>query len=149
MLAIDMELKALIAKLGDREVPHALCGGLAMAVYGYPRATLDIDLLALRGSAALIEKTAREIGYTLNAAPMEFADGKVKIIKVSKISADALDVLPLDILTLVPEIEETIDFEEIEWEESKLRVVSRKSLIRLKQIRGSHQDRADIEKLAS
>ena len=104
---------------------------------------------ALWGNVALIEKAAREIGYTLNAAPMEFAGGKVKINRVSKISPDAGDVLPLDVLSLDPEIEKAIDFEEVAWDELKLRVVSRKSLIRLKQIRNSHQDQADIEKLAS
>ena len=39
------ELKAVLSALEKAEVPYALCGGLALAVYGHPRATVDIDLL--------------------------------------------------------------------------------------------------------
>jgi hypothetical protein len=38
------ELKNLITKLNDEKIEYALCGGLAMAVYALPRATLDIDM---------------------------------------------------------------------------------------------------------
>jgi len=39
------ELKELIKKLNQEEIEYALCGGLAMAIYALPRATLDIDIL--------------------------------------------------------------------------------------------------------
>ncbi len=39
------ELKELIVKLKQEKIEYALCGGLAMAIYALPRATLDIDLL--------------------------------------------------------------------------------------------------------
>lgn len=39
------ELKKLITKLNEENVEYALCGGLAMAIYALPRATLDIDIL--------------------------------------------------------------------------------------------------------
>ena len=147
MLAIDRELKDLIQKLSEKNIPHALCGGLAMAVHGFPRATLDIDLLALGESAALIKTAAAELGYTLGAAPMSFAAGKVKITRVSKVSAESEDILPLDILTLDPEIEKSIELDIVDWDGLKLQVVSRESLVRLKQLRNSHQDLADIENL--
>lgn len=35
------ELKKLIARLTEEKIEYALCGGLAMAVYALPRATLD------------------------------------------------------------------------------------------------------------
>jgi hypothetical protein len=149
MPSIDRELKALVEKLNARGIPHALCGGLAMAVHGFPRATLDIDLVALLGSAADIEKTARELGFTLRAAPMNFADGRVTITRISKTSPQNEDVLPLDILTFDASIETGVETEEIEWNGVKLRVVSRKDLIKLKQLRNNQQDQADIEKLAS
>ena len=35
-----------LARLFEKEkVDYALCGGLALAVHGYPRATRDLDLL--------------------------------------------------------------------------------------------------------
>lgn len=39
------ELKRLTGILEKNRIPYALCGGLAMAVYARPRATLDIDLM--------------------------------------------------------------------------------------------------------
>lgn len=39
------ELKKLIGRLNEEKIEYALCGGLAMAVYALPRATLDVDIL--------------------------------------------------------------------------------------------------------
>ncbi len=39
------ELEALIDAFDADEVPYALCGGLALAVHGFPRQTKDIDIL--------------------------------------------------------------------------------------------------------
>jgi hypothetical protein len=39
------ELKTITADLDNEEIDYALCGGLAMAIYDLPRATLDIDYL--------------------------------------------------------------------------------------------------------
>ena len=39
------ELKTLISKLKEEKIDFALCGGLAMAVYAFPRATMDIDIM--------------------------------------------------------------------------------------------------------
>jgi len=149
MLAIDRELKALVEKLNEQKIPHALCGGLAMAVHGHPRSTRDIDLVAFRGSTTEIEKIANEMGYKSTAKPMQFAGGQVAIHRVTKTDPESEDFLPLDILTFEPSIENSITFEEADWQGVKLRVVSRKDLIRIKKIRNSHQDQADIEKLSS
>lgn len=149
MLALDHELKILVGKLNERGIPHALCGGLAMAVHGHPRSTRDIDLVAFGGSATEIEKAAREIGYTLSASPMRFAEGQVTIHRVTKTDSESEDFLPLDILIFDPAIESSIVFEEADWQGIKLRVVSRKDLIKIKQLRNSTLDRADIEKLSS
>lgn len=39
------ELKDLVSALHAHEIPYALCGGLALAVHGIPRSTIDIDLM--------------------------------------------------------------------------------------------------------
>jgi len=38
-------LKKIITALNEQRIEYALCGGLAMAVYALPRATLDIDIM--------------------------------------------------------------------------------------------------------
>jgi len=39
------ELKTLITRLNEARIEYALGGGLALALYGIPRATVDLDLL--------------------------------------------------------------------------------------------------------
>ena len=39
-------LKKIIIALNEHRIEYALCGGLAMAVYALPRATLDIDIMS-------------------------------------------------------------------------------------------------------
>ena len=45
MLDLYEELRRLIAALDEHKIEYALCGGLAMAIFDRPRATVDIDLL--------------------------------------------------------------------------------------------------------
>lgn len=148
VLDLYEELQRLIARLEERQLDYALCGGLAMAVYGAPRATVDIDLLIPGGSVQDAFQLARELGYTVEAAPMTFAGGAIRIRRLSKIDADSGDVLTLDLLLVTPEIAQVWDGrEEVEWEGAKLSVVSSEGLIALKTLRGSGQDLDDIERL--
>ena len=116
MFSIQAELQALAARLHAEEVPYALCGALALAVHGYPRATLDIDLLALNGSGERILQCGRASGFTLEAAPMQFVGGTVRIRRLSKAVPGNEDVLMLDVLSLTPDIEKEIITETLEWE---------------------------------
>ena len=147
MFSIQAELQALAARLHAENIPYALCGALALAVHGFPRATLDIDLLALAGSGGRILQCGRALGFTLEAAPMEFAGGTVRIERLSKAVPGNEDVLMLDVLTVSPEIEREITVETLDWEGAALQTVDRESLARLKMLRGSTQDVADVEKL--
>ena len=147
VFSIHTELQALATRLHAEDVPYGLCGALALAVHGFPRATLDIDLLALSGSGSRILRCARACGFTLEAAPRQFAAGSIRIERLSKAVAGIEDVLMLDVLSLSAEIEGEIRVETVEWEGVSLPTVSRESLVRLKRLRGSAQDMADIEKL--
>jgi hypothetical protein len=123
VFSIHAELQALTAKLQAEDIPYALCGALALAV------------------------SARLLGFTLEASPMAFAAGKVQIRRLSKVIPGFEDVLMLDVLSLPAEIESAIPVEIVDWQGAFLRTVSREGLVRLKTLRGSAQDLADIEKL--
>ncbi|MBI3649447.1 MAG: hypothetical protein HY231_00175 [Acidobacteria bacterium] len=119
-----------------------------MAVHGCSRATIDIDLLIRSESLEEIKAIARRFGYTIEALPMTFSKGAVEIRRLSKLDADAGDVLILDLLLVTPQIEKVWDSRtEAEWEGGKIKVVSREGLIALKSFRKSKQDLADIESL--
>ena len=148
MLDLYDEFKALIAKLAEHKSDYALCGGLAMAVYGIPRATVDIDLLISVESLEAVKALAYELGYTLEAQPMKFAGGAIDIHRISKLDPDSGDILMLDLLLVTPPIREVWESRiEVEWETEKLQVVSREGLITLKSLRKSGQDLDDIKSL--
>jgi hypothetical protein len=148
MFDITDELRALVAALEKQEIDYALCGGMAMAVHGRLRATIDIDLLILSDSQDDVLAIAQSLGYNIRGKDLSFANGAVEIRRVSKIDPDDGELLSLDLLLVTPQILEMWESRiKAEWEGGKLSVVSASGLIALKQLRGSGQDLADIEAL--
>jgi hypothetical protein len=142
------EFKSIVSALEEHGVDYAVCGGLAMAVHGLPRATVDIDLLILGESLEDVRGLARTLGYTIEAFPMTFSHGAVEIRRVSKIDPETGIVLSLDMLLVTPEIIDVWQSRiELVWESGSLWVVSRRGLMALKSFRSSAQDLADIERL--
>ena len=140
------ELKALLRQLESDQIEYALCGGLALAIHGLPRATVDIDLLIASEDWERLRDSAKEVGFNLPASPMHFGSGKVEIRRVSKIHGQ--EVLTLDALLVTPALEEIwASRHELPWENGKVWVVSRAGLIALKEISGRPQDLADIARL--
>lgn len=144
------ELKSLTQKLDQKGIDYALCGGLAIAIYAKPRATLDIDIMVTPDVLLETEATAQELGFAMSAMPMEFKGGAVKIHRLTKIDKDSGEHLVLDLLIVTPETKKAWgDRRIIEWEGGPLKVVSPQGLILLKSLRGSGQDQDDIEYLRS
>jgi len=130
-------------------IEYAVCGGLAMAVHGAPRATIDIDLFVRAEDADRIEELAATFGYTFRAHPMTFADGAVRIHRVTKIDPHDGETLMLDLLLVTPPTQHVWDSRErLPWSGRMISVVSREGLIALKRFRNSYQDLADIERLS-
>ena len=148
MIDITDELRALVAALDKQEIDYALCGGMAMAVHGRLRTTIDIDLLILAASLNDVLAIAKSLDYNVRGKDLSFANGAIEIRRVSKIDPNDGELLSLDLLLVTPEINEMWESRvEAEWEGGKLSVVSASGLIALKQLRGSGQDLADIEAL--
>jgi hypothetical protein len=148
MLDLYDELTALVHGLEKQGIEYAVCGGLAMAIYQVPRATIDIDLLVPEAAAGRAAALAGSLGYTIEAKPMSLAGGRVEIRRLSKIDPGSQDLLSLDLVLVTPALEPVWeDRERVEWEEGPLSVVSRGGLIRMKRLRDSGQDRDDIRTL--
>ncbi len=149
MLDIFEELRNLVGALDEHGVEYALCGGMAMGVYGRARSTIDIDLLVLSDSLDRIYELTKSFGYNIRGKEMSFADGAVEIRRVSKIDPEDGELLSLDLLLVTRETLPAWESRlEAEWEGGKLSVVSVNGLIALKKLRKSTQDLADIEALA-
>ena len=91
---------------------------------------------------------AASLDYKIRGKDMSFANGAIKIRRVSKIDPDGGDLLILDLLLVTPQIRMAWDSRfEAEWEGGALSVVSREGLIALKRLRGSGQDLDDLKAL--
>lgn len=148
MFDLEDELARLRDRLHDSAIEYALCGGLAVGIHGYPRATVDIDILILPADEPRVEAAARELGYAFKAAPMSFAGGSTEIRRITKIDAADGETLMLDMLLVTPPIEPVWHTRErVQWRGRELTVVSAPGLITLKTFRSSKQDLADIARL--
>jgi hypothetical protein len=144
------ELKKLSLKLDQAGIDYALCGGLAIAIYAKPRATLDIDIMIDPVFLPQATRTVQELGFTLASAPMNFQDGAIKIHRLTKIDKVSGEHLVLDLLIATTKTKKALeDRLTVEWEGGLLKVVSPQGLILLKSFRNSGQDQDDIEYLRS
>ena len=150
MLRMELynEFKNLISALDTHKVPYALCGGLAMAVYDIPRATIDIDLLVEETYLKILKDITAKLGFKVEAGLMVFKKGKIKIHRLVKIDQELGDELILDLILVTPDIRDVWDKREtvvMDW--GNLIVVSRNGLIKMKSLRNSGRDQDDIKKL--
>lgn len=137
------ELRRLINELDTYEIEYALCGGLAMAIHGRPRATIDIDILILADSLVRVLRIAEDLGYTIRGLDMNF--GSIKIRRASKIDQATRFVLTLDMILVTDAIRDIWEARvKANLEGGKLFVVSKEGLIALKKMSGRPQDIADI-----
>ena len=144
------ELNKLSQKLDQKGIDYALCGGLAIAIYAKPRATLAIDIMIDPDLLSETKKAVQDLGFTMSSMPMEFKGGAVKIHRLTKIDKDSGEHLVLDLLIVTPETKKAWDERlVVEWEGGSLKVVSVQGLILLKSLRGGGQDQDDIEYLRS
>ncbi|MCU0572371.1 MAG: nucleotidyltransferase family protein [Syntrophobacteraceae bacterium] len=144
------ELRNLTVALDGEGIEYALCGGLAMAVYAMPRATLDIDIMIEPSALLRTRRAVEKLGFSLEAELMQFNDGEVEIYRLVKIDPLSGEQLILDLLIVGPATQPAWrDRLRLEWAGGALSVVSPEGLILLKSLRNSGQDRDDMKHLRS
>lgn len=148
-MALDLyeELVALVAAFDAGGVAYALCGGMAVAVYGAPRFTKDIDVLVQPADAPRAKAIAKALGFVAESLPMRFkATGEIhRVIKFG----EAGEILLLDLLLAAEELAAVwASREPRSLGEHTLWVVSRAGLISMKLAAGRPQDLLDVQKLS-
>jgi hypothetical protein len=139
------ELIDLTDALDAAGVDYALCGGVALAIHGVPRATQDIDLLVRPEDLEGLRKTARTCGFGLESFPMDFSSG-ITIQRFTKL-VDGQPLM-LDALLVGKSLEAVWDGRQTaEIEGGRMRVVSRDGLIALKLAAARPQDLVDVQRL--
>jgi hypothetical protein len=146
------EVVALTAALDAAAIDYAICGGVALAIHGAPRATKDIDLLAREADLARLREVVRTRGFTLEALPMTFSSSGISIRRFTKIEPDGRSLM-VDVLLAEGALESVwqtrsrVAFEGTGAPASTLWVVSKAGLVTLKLAAGRPQDIVDIQRL--
>ncbi len=141
------ELSQLISALNENKVEYAVCGGLALTIHGFPRATFDIDILIRTESLEKSYEIAARYGYHIRGLDTSFKERAVEIRRVSKIDDDG-EVLSLDLLLVTPKVEDVWQTKEnLQWQNKNLWIVSREGLIKMKILAGRAKDLIDVDRL--
>jgi hypothetical protein len=139
------ELKDLIDALEDGAIDYALCGGVALAIHGVPRATQDIDFLVRPEDLDRLREIVRRCGFVLESFPMDFASG-ITIQRFTKL----IDGQPLMLDALLvggPLAGAWERRQAAEIEGGRVRVIARDDLVALKLAAGRPQDLVDVQRL--
>jgi hypothetical protein len=132
-------------------VDYALCGGLAVAVHGYPRNTRDIDILVLEADLTSVQAVVRSVGFSILGGPQVFKPGQPEEMRLFRLNK-VLDteMLTLDMLFVTPVLQDVWDSRVwMDIRGMKLCVVSKEGIKKMKRLAGRTQDLADIEALDS
>ena len=82
MQTLESELRELVRLFNQEKIDYALCGGMAVAIHGYPRFTKDIDFLIPAESLEHARAVATKAGFLDESGRIPFADSDVyRIIK--------------------------------------------------------------------
>jgi hypothetical protein len=140
------ELTGVLAALDAASIDYALVGGLAVAVWGAPRATKDIDLLIESADLPRAMSAVAARGFTLAGLPFEFKDGST-LQRVNRVDA-AGNLMTIDFLLVDRNLEPIWSSRtRLPFGSSSVSVISRDALIAMKAGAGRPQDLADIQSL--
>lgn len=147
MLNLEEELRRVIEALEGRGIPYAIAGGVAVSIYTTPRATEDIDLLISAADLGQALPALQTLGFQQAGPPMNVAQGKLRIQRLTKVAGS--DLLPLDLLLTDSAPLDGIlrARQRLDWGAQHVWVVSIEGLRTLKRLRGSPQDLADLDAL--
>ena len=151
-LAFDLidELSLVIAAFDAAAIPYAVCGGLALGILGYPRATIDIDLLIANEDLVAAKAAVIGAGFDIPARQMVFGlrSGKRREVhRLSKLQPDGA-MLTVDLLLAGEELAEVFETRiSVPWQGRTIWVVTREGLATMKRLAGRPRDLSDLATL--
>jgi hypothetical protein len=144
------ELVNIIDSLDSDGIDYAICGGIAVALHGYPRFTRDIDLLIRLEDVGRVEDALESRGFLFRAGRVPFDVGGPKereIYRISRIDEQG-DTLTVDLLVVNELTQDVWETRELyEWRGREISVVSAQGLAKMKRLAGRDQDLLDLKKL--
>lgn len=148
-MRITEELFLLTDAFARHQVLYAVCGGLAVAMHGRPRLTLDIDFLVPEVQIAKAIEVAAGVGFDDVAGwiSLPVNDHRIdRLYRINKIQDG--DVLSLDLLEIGHSANPLFwDREILEINGHSVQLLSRVSLIKMKASSSRLKDQLDVELL--
>ena len=146
MIHLPNDFKELLQLLNLKKIEYLVVGGYAVAFYGHPRSTGDMDIWV-----ALTENNAKKIVEALKEFGFNVAELNEKLFLEKENNIRMRNPpLQIEILTSIDGVDfpkcyrnkktETINYVEINF-------ISLEDLKKNKKASGRHQDLADLEKL--
>ena len=146
MSSLLQEFINLTETLNQKNIDYAICGGWAMAIHGFNRATLDIDLLILSEDLEKAWQIAQNLGYDVEGLPLHFDDGMIEIRRISKIDKESKVLITLDFLLVTETLKDVwAGRKKAKWNKGEFWVVSREGMIFLKETSGRDKDLIDLK----
>ncbi|MFH1846816.1 MAG: DUF6036 family nucleotidyltransferase [Candidatus Omnitrophota bacterium] len=146
MIRLPKDFKELLQLLNSKKVEYLVIGGYAVALYGYPRATGDMDVwIAIsKNNAKKVVEVLKEFGFDIPELNEQLFLEKEKNIRMGN------PPLRIEILTSI----DGVDFEEcyrkrkvVTIDDMKVNFISFDDLKKNKKASGRYQDLADVENL--
>ena len=150
-MELHTEILAVVKAFEDEGIDYALCGGIALAIHGFPRFTKDVDFLVHPTDIDRMLAVLRPLGFIFKAIPLRFGANTANVREIHRISkVEGEDTLTLDFILLSPLFDDAWRGREaVAWKARTLRVVSRDGLVTMKRLAGRPQDLADIAVLTA
>lgn len=143
---IFQEATKISNQLNKSKINWAFVGGIAVGIYGFIRATEDIDIIIIENELQKIDKILIKEGFVINNSPMEFSDG-FKCHRRLKFF-DEGNYFILDLLMHPTESSRILSNKiKGQFNQQDAFIVSKDDLIKMKQKANPTKDQIDVENL--
>ncbi len=100
---LDLEFIRVIDALEAGGIDYAVCGGLAVAIYGFARHTKAIDILIGEQELQTAKTVVRSLGFSVESGLLRFKAGQPDEERVYRlVKVDGQEHLVLDFVLVTP-----------------------------------------------
>jgi hypothetical protein len=148
-MQIIEELYRLTEAFAASGLDYAVCGGLAVAIHGRPRLTVDIDVLVAATDVSRAAQIAASVGFDDVAGWVDLPVNKLGIARLYRLNKiSGTEFLTLDLLEAdSPDNAIFSDRHAFEVQGRTIQSLSRAALIAMKRESDRTKDRLDVELL--
>ena len=146
-MALYLEFDRIVRGFERAKLQYAVAGGLAVGLHGYVRATQDMDFLVHPLDLPKAEAILLRLGYRTNSETQEFARAGLTLKRFFKRLPNEDDLMLVDLLlpAASPMQRVLVRAVSVPFGKGLIQVVTARDLVRMKRLRGSSADKADIE----